>query len=332
MVIAVDAVGGDHYPSSPVEGAVLAVDKNPELEVILLGPEQLVQDELSKHEYDRNRIHVHHAPQIIGMEESPTKAFKTKQQSSVTLGLQLHHKGECDAFVSNGNTGALLTISTFILGKLEGVIRPTVATLYPTIYGFRLLVDAGANLEVKPEAMEQFALMASMYAQSVMNIEEPKIGLLNVGHEKEKGTEELRETYQMLEKHSNFVGNLEGRDILPGKADVYLCDGVVGNILLKFGESIPENLQKIIGDSLKKQQIDYDKMKMVSQIMKQALAEFNYETVGGLPFLGVNGVSLVGHGGSTPLATKNMIFNASRCVNTELNKKITSTLETAKIS
>ena len=275
---------------------------------------------------------MHHAPQIIGMEESPTKAFKTKQQSSVTLGLQLHQKGECDAFVSNGNTGALLTISTFILGKLEGVIRPTVATLFPTIYGFRLLVDAGANLEVKPEAMEQFALMASMYSQSVMNIEEPKIGLLNVGHEKEKGTEDLRETYKMLEKYDNFIGNLEGRDLLSGKADVFLCDGVVGNILLKFGESIPENLQKIIGSSLKSQQIEHDQIKSISHILKQALAEFNYETVGGLPFLGVNGISLVGHGGSTPLATKNMIFNASRCVNAELNEKITSTLEAAQIS
>ena len=326
MVIAVDAVGGDHYPNSPVEGAVLAVEEDPSIEVILVGPEQLVQEELNKHVYDHERIHVHHAPQIVTMDESPIKAYKGKPQSSISVGLQLHKTGESDAFVSNGNTGALLTISMFTLGKLEGVLRPTIATLYPTIAGFRLLVDAGANLELKPEMYQQFGLMASVYAENVMGIENPRIGLMNVGHEPEKGTELLQNTHELMKDLPNFVGNLEGRDLLSGKADVFVCDGLVGNILLKFGESIPENLQRIIGAKLKSNAIDRDSAKQVVQVIKSALAEFNYESVGGIPFLGVNGVSLVGHGGSTPLATKNMIVNAANCVRSDLNKKITASL------
>src|SRR6056297_1259633 len=187
MIIAVDAVGGDHYPKSPVEGSIEATEELSDLTVILVGPENIINDELSKHEYDEQRILVHDAPEIIGMNESPAQAVKTKQNSSIVKGLGMHKAGKCDAFVSAGNTGALLAASTFLLGKLEGVSRPTIAAVYPTIQGIRLVMDVGANLEVRPEMYLQFAKMGGIYSEEIMDIEDPKVGLLNVGEEEEKG-------------------------------------------------------------------------------------------------------------------------------------------------
>src|SRR5690625_4783107 len=193
MVIAVDAAGGDHYPESPVQGAVEAVNETSDLVIVLVGPEELINDELVKHEYDRQRIKIQHAPEIIEMNESPAHAVKTKQKSSIVTGVGMHKAGKCNAFVSSGNTGALLAASTFLLGKLKGVSRPVIGAVYPTIKGVRLVMDVGANLEVRPDMFPQFARMGSIYISEIMGVEEPKVGLLNVGEEEERSEEHTSE-------------------------------------------------------------------------------------------------------------------------------------------
>lgn len=327
MIIAVDAAGGDHYPDSPVEGAVKAVDELSDLTVILVGPEDMINDELSDYDYNEKRLLVEHAPEIIGMDESPAQAVKTKQNSSIVKGLGIQKAGKCDAFVSAGNTGALLAASTFLLGKLEGVSRPTIAALYPTVKGVRLVLDAGANLEVRPEMYVEFAEMGRIYTQEIMDVEDPQVGLLNVGEEPEKGTKNLKKAFENLQELPNFIGNVEGRDIFAGKADVFLCNGLVGNILLKFGESIPDALEVFVKKGIQKMQLGSDEAKLVGKVLKASLAEFDPERVGGVPFLGVDGLSMVGHGSSSPLAIKNMILNAAKCVDHDINKKIVASLK-----
>ena len=327
MIIAVDAVGGDHYPKSPVEGSIEAIEELSDLTVILVGPEDIINDELSKHEYDEQRILVHDAPEIIGMNESPAQAVKTKQNSSIVKGIGMHKAGKCEGFVSAGNTGALLAASTFLLGKLEGVSRPTIAAVYPTTQGLRLVLDVGANLDVRPEMYPQFAEMGRIFAREIMDIENPKVGLLNVGEEEEKGTDDLKQAFNELQELPNFVGNVEGRDIFPAKADVFLCDGLIGNIVLKFGESIPEALETFVQKGIKEMQLGAEEAQLVNQVLKASLAEFDPERVGGVPFLGVDGVSMVGHGSSSPLAVKNMILNAAKCVDHDINEKIVASLK-----
>jgi glycerol-3-phosphate acyltransferase PlsX len=276
--------------------------------------------------YDASRVQIVDAPDIVGMDESPSKAIKTKPTSSIAIGLSLHKQGKCDAFISAGNTGALLAASTLILGRLQGVLRPTIVTYYPTIKGFRLLVDAGANVEVRPEMLVQFARMGEIYARYMMNIENPKVGHLNVGEEEEKGTEILKESHQLLKLLPNFIGNVEGRDLLPANADVYVCDGLVGNILLKFGESLVVNLGILLKQTVKELQLPEDAAKTVFGVFQRTLKPFDPDNVGGLPFLGVNGVSLVGHGSSSPKAIHNMILNAIHMVEAKVNDKIVAAL------
>ena len=327
MIIAVDAAGGDYYPENPVKGSIQALEEDSDLTVVLVGPEEQVNDELSNYEYDKKRLLVEHAPEIIGMDESPAQAVKTKQNSSIVKGIGMQKAGKCNAFISAGNTGALLAASTFLLGKLEGVSRPTIAAVYPTVKGVRLLLDVGANLEMRPEMYVQFAHMGKIFAREIMGVENPQVGLLNVGEEEEKGTDTLKEAYRELRDLPNFVGNIEGRDIFAGKADVFLCDGLVGNILLKFGESIPGALETFIGKGIKKLGLGQEEAKTVGKVLKASLAEFDSERIGGVPFLGVDGVSMVGHGSSSPLAIKNMILNAAKCVDHNINEKIVASLK-----
>lgn len=326
MIIAVDAVGGDHYPEHPVAGAVQAVQETDDLTVILLGPEEMLRDELKNHDFDETRLQVHDAPQIIAMDESPAQAVKTKQDSSIAIGLKLQKAGKCAGFVSAGNTGALLAASTLVLGRLKGVIRPTIAATYPTVKGYRLLLDAGANLEMRTDMYRQFAIMGSIYAEQVLGVDDPKVGLLNVGEEPEKGTSLLKEAHADLKNLPNFIGNIEGRDIFSARADVFVCDGLVGNILLKFGESIPSALKQMLGAGIRKAGLNENEAEKVGLVLKTALAEFDYENIGGVPFLGVDGISMVGHGGSSPLAMKNMIFSAVKCVESNVNDRIVASL------
>jgi phosphate acyltransferase len=326
MIIAVDAVGGDHYPKNPVLGAIEATNVDSSIQILLTGPKELIQKELEDKEYDKNRIHILHAPEIIGMDESPATAVKSKRSSSVAIGITAHKQGECSAFVSAGNTGALLAASTFILGKLEGVIRPTIAATYPTVKGISLLIDAGANLELKPEMYLQFAKMGCIFSREIFGVEKPTIGFLNVGEEPEKGTDLHKEAFKLLSAMPNFYGNIEGKDILFGKTDIFLTDGFTGNMILKYGESIPDVLKYLLAKTMKEEGIEPDLQKEIYHILGKSLNTFNYENVGGVPFLGVDGTSLVGHGGSSPAAIKNMILNAAQCVEHKLNRKIVASL------
>ena len=326
MIIAVDAAGGDFYPENPVLGSKMALDLHPELHILLVGPKGLIEQELQKHNINTERITVIDAPDIVSMTDSPSTALKQKPNSSLAVGLSLHKSGKCDAFVSAGNTGALMAASMFILGKLEGVSRPTVATYYPSLKGFRLIIDAGANLEIKPEMARQFAVMGQIYAQEIMGIDSPKIGLINVGEEEGKGTDLHKEIYQHLKSVPNFIGNVEGRDILKPKADIYITDGFVGNVILKLGESIPEILGSLIHQTMQTKQLSPEQLQLIQGILSESLSPFEYERVGGLPFLGVNGISIVGHGGSSPLALKNMIQVALDCIEHSMNEKIIASL------
>ncbi|MDG5766411.1 phosphate acyltransferase PlsX [Balneolales bacterium ANBcel1] len=326
MKIAVDAAGGDHFPGNPVEGALLAVKENSELSVVLVGPQDQIAEAFKGEQYPEDRVMVHDAPEIIGMDESPAQAVKGKPRSSIVQGLGLHQKGMVDGFVSAGNTGALMAASAFILGRLEGVLRPTIATYFPTLKGTGLMIDAGANLDSKAEMLFQFGCMGNIYARDVMGIELPRIGLLNVGEEKEKGSETLKKAYGMLEALPNFVGNIEGRDVLSGQADVFVCDGITGNILLKFGESVPEALKTMLMGTIRKKQLNSEQTALVVSLLEEAFAPFDYQRVGGVPFLGVNGISMVGHGGSSPVAIKNMILNAVAMAEADINRKIIASL------
>lgn len=326
MIVAIDASGGDYYPKAPVEGALLALEEISNIKILLVGQEDAIRKELEGKNYDADRIIIQHAPEIIGMDESPGYAVKNKQQSSIVIGLSLQKAGKCDAFVSAGNTGALLAASTFILGKLEGVSRPTIASYFPTLKGFRLIVDAGANLKVKPDMAFQFAKMGKIFSRQIMGIENPKVGLLNVGEEEEKGTENLKEIHNTLKEMEGFIGNVEGGDILSGKADVYVTDGLVGNIVLKFGESFPEILTQMVANAVQEIDISEQELATTQKILMKAFSPFNPELVGGIPFLGVNGVSIVGHGGSSAKAIKNMVKNAVQCVNNDVNGQIIEAL------
>lgn len=325
MIIAVDAAGGDHYPENPVQGAIQATEEVSDLTVILIGPEEQIKDEVSKYEYDEKRLLIQDAPEIISMDESPAQAVKTKKNSSIVRGVGMHKADKCDGFVSAGNTGALLAASTFLLGKLEGVSRPAIAATYPTIKGIRYLMDAGANLEVRPEMYVEFAQMGSIYAE-VMGVDDPKVCLLNVGEEDEKGTDELKAAFKKLSTLPNFVGNVEGGDIFPAKADVFLCNGLVGNLLLKLGESIPSAVELFIKRRMQQMDLEDDQVRLIGKVLKTSFEEFNPERVGGVPFLGVDGLCMVGHGSSSSLAVKNMILTAVKCVEHNINDKIVASL------
>lgn len=326
MVIAVDAVGGDLFPENPVAGGILALQEKKDLKILFVGPEDLIRDELKNHDYDEDRVLLLDAPEIVTMEDASSTPLKSKTNSSITVGLKAHKSGKAAGFISAGNTGALLAASTLILGRLDGVSRPTIAAIFPTIKGPGLLVDAGANLELKPEMYFQFAKMGTLYAEEIMGLDSPKVGLLNIGEEPEKGCDIHKEAHQILSKLDNFYGNLEGKGVMTGKADIFLTDGFTGNIMLKFGESIPETLKQLIENTAREMKITDDQKKLVFQILSKTMEQFDYQQFGGVPFMGVDGVSLVGHGNSSPLAIKNMILNASQCVEHDLNDKIVSSL------
>jgi phosphate acyltransferase len=317
-------MGGDFAPANEIAGAVEALRqaKN-EFEVILVGKEREIRAELGKHETEGLAISVVNADDVITMDDSPTASVKQKRNSSLAVGIQLHKEGKAEAFASVGNTGAALSASTLILGRINGVSRPTIATFFPSERGVGVLVDAGTNVDCRAQHLYEFAVMGSIYANRVLRYENPTVGLLNVGEEKTKGTLAVSEAHKLLESSSlNFIGNIEGRDILKGKAQVMVCDGFVGNVILKFGESVPSFLKAKLreyasGGLLRKLLIG-----AAQGSLRAALKDMDYEQYGGVPVLGVNGVSVVGHGSSSPKAIKNMILKAVEVAKTQLNTHI----------
>jgi len=321
--VAVDAMGGDRAPEAEVAGAVEALAAVPdEFLIQLIGGTAAIERELARHpEADRARLELHEAPDVIGMAEKPLAAVRKKPKSSLVVGLTLQKTGRSDAFLSAGNTGATLAASTVLLGLHTGVERATVATLLPTGSAPVLMLDAGANLDCSARELVGFAYLGTVYMRDLMGIATPPVGLLNVGEEEEKGTAVVREANQLLKQapRINYVGNIEGRDILPGPqqrvpVNVVVCDGFVGNIVLKFYES---SARVFVG--LLKERIPDAFDRPAMQDLNRLL---DYSTYGGAPLLGVKGVSIICHGSSSPNAIKNGIGVAVRAARAGLSQHI----------
>jgi len=324
-------MGSDHAPVSEVAGAVETVRDNSALDVILVGDEKLIKKELGNFTYDPSRVRIHHASEVIGMHESPTDALKKKTDSSIQSGLKLLKSKEADAFISAGNTGAVMAASLLTLGRIANVSRPTIGQLFPTDEGVSILFDVGANVDCKPKHLVEFAAMGVVYADHIYNCKNPRVALLNIGEEKSKGNSVSVEAYELLEKSSlNFIGNIEGVDVLSGKAEVIVCDGFTGNVVMKFAESVMEVLKSKFRKYSKQSFFKKIWVGMMYGTMKKILKDFDYEEFGGVPLLGVNGVSIIGHGRSSPKAIKNMILAAEHMAKAKINDIISEKIKDIK--
>ena len=320
MRIALDAMGTDQHPAVEVQGAVQALRELPgDFTIVLVGDQERIEAELARaSDLPRARIEIVHATQIVAPTDAPATAIRKKPDSSIVVGLKLQKQQEVDAFISAGSTGAVMAASLFLLGRLPGVDRPSVATILPTAGAPILLADAGANVDCKPTHLVQFARLAAVYAEDVMGRPHPRVGLLNIGEESEKGNEVVIETHQRLKESGlNFVGNIEGRDIIHGACDVLITDGFVGNVLLKFYESLASYMFKLVGKELKPAPSD----------LKRVFGSFDWTEYGGAPLLGVNGVSIICHGGSPPNAIRNAIRVALQAVESRVVGHITREIQ-----
>ena len=324
-------MGGDFAPANEVEGTVAALrETGGRFEVVLVGDERKIGAELSKHSAAGLPVTIVHAPEVVDMHDSPVVALKQKPNSSLVVGMNLHKEGKVDAFVSAGNTGAVTAASTLLLGRIPGVSRPTIGAIFPSETGPTFIVDAGAVTDCKPHFLFEFGIMGSIYAEYVFNKKNPRVGLLNVGEEESKGDELAKETYGKFvagKDRINFIGNIEGRDILKGKADVVVCDGFLGNVLLKFAESVPSFLKVKFKGFADRGPVQKLLMGILRNPLRTIFKEFDYQEFGGVPLLGVNGVTIIGHGSSTPKAVKNMILRAEEMVNRKINEHIEASLK-----
>ncbi|MDX1739757.1 MAG: phosphate acyltransferase PlsX, partial [Rhodothermales bacterium] len=308
--VAVDGMGGDHAPDVVVEGAVRAAARRDDMRILLVGQTDVLSARLEALGAEDTRIDVIEAPEVIGMAESPSTAVKRKTSSSIHVGLSLHRAGDADSFVSAGNTGAVMAASLFILGRLPGVSRPAILSPYPTLKGHCGVVDVGANVDCRPDHLVQFGAMAAVYVQRIWDRQNPTVGLLNIGEEPSKGNELSKEAYALMQQDGrlNFVGNVEGREIMLHAADVIVCDGFVGNIILKLGESIASVVPQLVAQEMQRQALPPESQKMIAGVLRGVGQSFDYEEYGGTPLLGIAGNVLIGHGGSSARAVENMII------------------------
>jgi phosphate acyltransferase len=307
MNIGLDMMGGDFAPLEAVKGVAAFLPTSPSnISLTLIGDKEKIEALLKEHSVPENNIHIVHAEQVIEMQEHPTKALKEKQKSSIAIGFHLLATGKIDAFISAGNTGAMMVGALFSIKALEGVHRPTIGAYIPRENGtLGLLLDAGINADCKPENLNQFAILGSLFAEHILGIEKPKVGLVNIGEEEGKGNILAQATYPLLKENNliNFIGNIEGRDILLDKADVMVCEGFTGNVVLKMAESVYDIVQR---RGIKDEHFD----------------RFNFEMYGGVPVLGVAKPVIIGHGISHATAFKNMIAIAQRMIEKDLMKKM----------
>ncbi len=313
MKIGIDIMGGDYAPESPIKGVAKALPNLPEdVQLVLIGDEHYIESYKSKLDYENtNQLDFLCTSQVIEMSESPTKSFSQKTDSSIYKGFESLKTENLDVFLSAGNTGAMMVGSLYTIKAISGVLRPAITTLVPKSDGkFGIMLDVGANPDCKPEVLEQFGVLGSQYLKSVYNLDNPRVGLLNIGEEKEKGNIVTQSAYSNMEQsgNMNFVGNVEGYDLFKDKADVYVCDGFTGNIVLKTAEGIFEMIKK-------------------RGISDEYFSNFDFENHGGTPILGVNKPVIVGHGVSTPMAFENMIKVGQGIVNSQLIDKIQRAFE-----
>lgn len=328
--IAVDAMGGDHAPKNIIAGtAGLLRESSRRFKIVLVGPENIVRDELRKYPDIEEKVSIVDASQVIDMHDEAVAGIKQKRNSSISVGMTLHKEGKVQAFVSAGHSGAVLSTATLILGRIGNISRPTIGAFLPSERGVCLLLDAGANVDCKPQNLREFALMGSVYTQEMFGIPRPSVGLVSIGEEESKGNDLAKGAHALLKSSNlNFIGNVEGRDILAGKADIVVCDGFIGNVILKFGESVPAFFKSRLKMAAKKNIA----LKIMGIFMRQALRgvmkSMDYEEYGGVPVLGIKGVVIIGHGKSTAKAVKNMILRAEETVRKKINERIQEALIT----
>lgn len=328
MRIALDAMGGDHGPDEQIAGAIQALEET-DLQLTLVGDESAIRvclDRMASSENIASRFQIVHTSEMVEMGESPVEAIRKKKRSSVMLAFDLVKKGEADAAVSAGNSGATMAAAIRKLGRLKNVSRPGIANAFPTLKKPVVMMDVGANVDCRPQHLFQFAIMASAYSR-IFNIESPRIGILSIGEETGKGNQLVKETHSLLAASSlNFVGNVEGRDIFQGNVDVIVCDGFVGNICLKVSEGLVEAATEMIRQGIMgsfKAKIGY---KLARPVFNKFKKRVDYAEYGGAPLLGINGTGIICHGKSNAFAIKNAIIEASRIIENKVNEKITNSL------
>lgn len=326
--VVVDAMGGDEAPRVPIQGAVEAMQENQNIVITLVGQEDVIHTELEKYQYDEKRMHIVHADEVIGFEEPPVMAVRKKKNSSIVVGMNLVKHGEADAFVSAGSTGAILVGGQFVIGRIKGVERAPLAPLIPTANGPSLLIDCGANVDARSSHLLQFAQMGSIYMEHVVGIQNPKVAIVNIGAEEEKGNMLVKETYPLLKecKDINFVGSIEARDIPNGDADVIVCEAFVGNVILKLYEGLASTLLHKVKQGLMSSLRSKIGALLIKPALKQTLKEFNTSDHGGAPLLGLKGLVVKTHGSSEPRDVKMGILQCVQFTEQKINEKIKENL------
>lgn len=329
MKIVIDAMGGDLAPQAIVQGAVLAVQEDSDVSIILTGIQEKINKELRQYRFPSQRIEVVHCPEVIEMDEPATVSVRKKKDSSITRGIELVKENAAAAFVSAGNTGAVVCAATLNLGLLPGIERPGIAIIIPTLKGAAMMIDVGANIDPKPNHLLQYAIMASDYSQLVLNTVNPSVGLLNIGEEESKGTDFMKDTYKLLsEKILNFKGNVEGKDIFSGNCDCVICDGFVGNVVLKVSESLVETVIEFLRREIRKNLLAKFGVVFMKTAFSGLKKQIDYSEYGGAPLLGVNGVVIISHGRSNAKAIKNAIRAAKKEVELGINAHIVEKVRT----
>ena len=320
MKIAVDATGGDYAPEEVVKGAVSALEER-DLEIILLGDIAKIREELEKYKYKKNKITIIGCKETIETSDFPLKAVRNKKDSSIVVGMKLLKANAADAFISAGNSGAVMAAAILELGCISQIRRPTIGAILPSAKGKVLVLDVGANVDCKPEHLLQFAYLGKKYAKYILKIEDPKIGLLNIGEEENKGNKFAQDAYKILENSSiNFVGNIEGKDIFKGKTDVVVCDGFTGNILLKSSEGLAKLLLTEINKMIISQLPENQEMDKLKYSFMNLVKMTDYTEHGGSPLLGVNGLCFICHGRSKAKTFKNAILNTEKFMDSNIIK------------
>ncbi|MEY8267178.1 phosphate acyltransferase PlsX [Lachnospiraceae bacterium 64-25] len=322
--VAVDAMGGDNAPVEIVKGAIDAVNESSHVKVYLVGQEALINRELAKYTYNKEQVEVVPASEVIETAEPPVMAIRKKKDSSIVKALYLVKDGTCDAYVSAGSTGATLVGGQVIVGRIKGVERPPLAPLIPTADGCALLIDCGANVDARPSHLVQFAKMGSVYMESVMGVKNPKVGIVNIGAEEEKGNALVKETYPLLKNcpDINFIGSIEARDIPSGQADVIVCEAFVGNVILKMYEGVGGTLIKKVKEGMMTSFRSKIGALLVKPALKKTLKAFDLEQYGGAPMLGLNGLVVKTHGSSSAIEIKNSILQCITFTEQNINQKI----------
>ncbi len=324
VTVVVDAMGGDNAPGEIVKGAIDAVNQREEIKVILVGVEDRIREELKKYTYKEEQVEIKHASEVIETGEPPVMAIRSKKDSSIVVGMKMVKAEEADAFVSAGSTGAILVGGQLLVGRIKGVERPPLAPLIPTSKGVSLLIDCGANVDARSSHLVQFAKMGSLYMENVVGIKNPKVAIVNIGAEEEKGNMLVKETYPLLKAcpDINFVGSIEARDIPNGDADVIVCEAFVGNVILKLYEGVGSMLKSKIKESLLATLRSKLGALLIMPSLKKTLKSFDASQYGGAPLLGLNGLVVKTHGSSKALEVTNSIIQCISFKEQRINEKI----------